>query len=107
MKIKNILIIFFATIFLMSCQGAKDAFQGKKRSQSNEEFLVKKKIPLTTPPDIDELPVPLDEQEQGDIASDDEPEIKKILEIEGGETETQSSSNDSSLEQSILEKINN
>ena len=48
---------------LFSCSGAKDALQGKKRSENSDEFLVEKKNPLTKPPDIDELPVPLDQEE--------------------------------------------
>ena len=81
MKIKNIFIIFFSAIFLFSCQGAKDAFSSKKRSDTSEEFLVKKKTPLPTPPDINELPVPLSEQDLNEEEINDSPEIKEILEV--------------------------
>ena len=106
MKINNIFTLLILTIFLVSCQGAKDALQSKKRSNTNEEFLVKKKTPLTSPPDINELPVPLEEEDQ--VEAGLEPEIKKILRIESDQTEAQNSSNsNSSLDQSIIEKINN
>ena len=108
MKIKNIFIIFILSIFLLSCQTTKDALQGKKRSNTNEEFLVKKKQPLTVPPDINKLPVPSSEnQEQTEIA-EDESEVKEILDITGVDQSNENSSeNSTSLEQSILKKINN
>tara|TARA_B100000579_G_scaffold333371_1_gene283802 strand:+ start:2613 stop:2939 length:327 start_codon:yes stop_codon:yes gene_type:complete len=108
MKIKNIFIIFILSILLLSCQTTKDALQGKKRSNTNEEFLVKKKQPLTVPPDINKLPVPSSEnQEQTEIA-EDESEVKEILDITGVDQSNENSSeNSTSLEQSILKKINN
>ena len=57
MKFKN-LIIIIALIFVYSCSGAKDALQGKKRSEQSDEFLVEKKSPLVMPPDYNELPIP-------------------------------------------------
>ena len=61
MKLKKIIIFLFSTLFLFSCSGAKDALQGKKRSNKVMNFS-RKKEPLTVPPDIDELPVPLDQE---------------------------------------------
>ena len=107
MKIKNLFILFLLSIFLLSCQGAKDALQTKKRSKSNEEFLVKKKTPLTAPPDINKLPVPLDEENLDDDDADD-PGIKKILNIDENETKNQNSSiSNTTTEQTILENISN
>ena len=105
---KKIIPIIFFAVLLYSCQGAKDALQGKKRSDSGDEFLVEKKNPLTTPPDYNELPVPF-HQEQNELDDEDkELEIKKILEInQSEESNSQSTSSTStSLEKSILEKIN-
>ena len=105
---KKIIPIIFFAVLLYSCQGAKDALQGKKRSDSGDEFLVEKKNPLTTPPDYNELPVPFN-QEQNELDDEDkELEIKKILEInQSEESNSQSTSGTStSLEKSILEKIN-
>ena len=108
MKIKNTSIILLLSILLISCQGAKDAFQTKKRSNSNQEFLIEKKKPLTSPPDMNKLPTPISDifdegESEGEVS-----QVKKILDITEDQSNTQSSSNNnSSLEQSIIEKINN
>ena len=109
MKFKKIIILLFSILFLFSCSGAKDALQGKKRSDTSDEFLVEKKNPLTVPPDINELPVPLDQEEQDQTGSQEDIDIKKALKIdENQETNTESSNgNQNSLEETILEKINN
>ena len=106
MKFKKIIILLFSTLFLFSCSGAKDALQGKKRSDTSDEFLVEKKNPLTVPPDINELPVPLDQEEQANNQEDID--IKKVLKIdENQDTNTESNNgNQNSLEKSILERIN-
>lgn len=106
MKFKKITIFLFSILFLFSCSGAKDALQGKKRSDNSDEFLVEKKNPLTVPPDINELPVPLDQEEEGQ--SDEDIDIKKILKIdENQDTNVESKNeNQNSLEKTILEKIN-
>ena len=106
MKIKKITTLLFFVLFLYSCSGAKDALQGKKRSDNSDEFLVEKKNPLTVPPDIDELPVPLDQEEEDQ--TDDQEDIKKVLKIdENQDTNSESDNeNQNSLEKSILEKIN-
>ena len=105
MKIKKIIIFLFSMLFLFSCSGAKDALQGKKRSDNSDEFLVEKKNPLTVPPDIDELPVPLDQEED---QTDDQEDIKKVLKIDENKSTNSESGNENqnSLEKSILEKIN-
>ena len=105
MKFKN-LIIIIALIFVYSCSGAKDALQGKKRSEQSDEFLVEKKNPLELPPDFGDLPVPLEEQGEGEnIQANNEQDIKNILEI-GTNEENSQETNNQSLEQLILEKIN-
>ncbi len=105
MKIKKITTLLFFVLFLYSCSGAKDALQGKKRSENSDEFLVEKKNPLTVPPDIDELPVPLDQEE---AQTDDQEDIKKVLKIDENKSTNSESGNENqnSLEKSILEKIN-
>ena len=106
MKIKKITILLFFVLFLYSCSGAKDALQGKKRSENSDEFLVEKKNPLTVPPDIDELPVPLDQEDQSQ--TEDQENIKKVLKIDENKSTNSESGNENqnSLEKSILEKIN-
>ena len=108
MKYKKVIIQLLSLIFLYSCAGLTDALENKKRSENSDEFLVEKKNPLTVPPDMNELPVPLDQEEQKSN-EDDSTDIKKVLQI----NETQESIDENSdgenknLEQSILEKISN
>ena len=108
MKIKKITTLLFFVLFLYSCSGAKDALQGKKRSDNSDEFLVEKKNPLTVPPDIDELPVPLDQENQAQTDDQEDINIKKVLKIDENENTNSEidNKNQKSLEKSILEKIN-
>ena len=108
MKFKKIIILLFSILFLFSCSGAKDALQGKKRSDNSDEFLVEKKNPLTVPPDIDELPVPLDQEEQSQIENQDDIQIKQVLKVdENQDTNIECDvEKEQCLEKSILEKIN-
>ena len=108
MKFKKIIIFLSTLLFLVSCSGAKDALQGKKRSDNSDEFLVEKKNPLTVPPDIDELPVPLDQEDQSQTDDQENINIKKVLKIDENKNTNSNSDNENqnSLEKSILEKIN-
>jgi len=108
MKLNKILIIFiFANIFFLnSCESIKNAVTGKKKPPG-DEFLVEKKNPLVLPPEFGELPVPLKEEIIEQEESDEE--IEKLI----GKISIEENSNDDSenlsdsLEQSILEQINN
>tara|TARA_B100000073_G_C23390756_1_gene434999 strand:+ start:173 stop:505 length:333 start_codon:yes stop_codon:yes gene_type:complete len=110
MKIKKLSLIILSLILLNSCTGFSDAIQGKKRSENSDEFLVEKKNPLTTPPDMDELPVPSDQEKKTEeIYGDSSDEIKKVLNIETKKSEDKNNNNNNSktIEKLILEKINN
>ncbi len=109
MKIKKILSVILSLILLNSCTGFSDAIQGKKRSENSDEFLVQKKNPLTAPPDMDELPVPSDQEKRSEeISIDDSDKIKKALNIESNKTEDNNNTNNKkNIEKLILEKINN
>ncbi len=109
MKIKKILSVILSLILLNSCTGFSDAIQGKKRSENSDEFLVQKKNPLTAPPDMDELPVPSDQEKRSEeISVDDSDKIKKALNIESNKTEDNNKTNNKkNIEKLILEKINN
>ena len=108
MKLNKILIIFiFANIFFLnSCESVKNAVSGKKKPPG-DEFLVEKKNPLVLPPEFGELPVPLKEEKMEQEEYDEE--IEKLI----GKISIEENSNDDSenlsdsLEQSILEQINN
>ena len=98
---ENINFIKFNIIFLASCQSVQDGLTGKKRSDSNDEFFVIKKNPLTMPPDYDKLPKPL--EDEGELNEDSD--IKTLI-SDKTEKKIENSSGGSSLEESILEKIN-
>ena len=105
MKTKIFFLFIITLIILSGCTGAKDALQGKKRSDSSDEFLIEKKNPLTKPPDYNELPVPISEEnsytennEAGDI---------EILLKKNKTNSTTSEQKNNNLEQSIIEKISN
>ena len=108
MIFKKIIILLFSILFLFACTNAKEALQGKKRSDNSDEFLIEKKNPLTVPPDIDELPVPLDQDDKGQMDDQEEIDIKKVLKIDENKSTNSESGNENqnSLEKSILEKIN-
>ena len=101
---KKIIVIFITLFFLAACQSTKDAFTLKKKS-STDEFLVEKKNPLVLPPAYGKLPIPQDGQ-----IIDDEIEDSKINVFVNNEDNNSSStveknSKPSSLEESILQKI--
>ena len=107
MIFKKIILYIISIFFLHSCSGVSDAFEGKKRSENSDEFLVEKKNPLTEPPDMNELPVPLDqEEEQSDISNEDSLDIEKALNSEQSK-DSNNQNQENSLEKTILEKINN
>ena len=107
---KYFYFIILSVILLTSCQGTKDALGGKTRSDNSDEFLVEKKNPLSMPPDFDELPLP-----ENSIKNEIEQEsqtLKNKLKVSSSEKNTSSSNTSkdqspSSIEKSILEKINN
>ena len=104
MIFKKIILYIASILFLHSCTGVTDALEGKKRSENSDEFLVEKKNPLTEPPDMNELPVPLDqEEEQSDTSNEDSLDIEKALKVEESKNSNESQN---SLEETILEKIN-
>ena len=96
------MLIFF---FVTSCGTFDDVKRGitGEKKNSTDEFLVEKKNPLTMPPDYNELPVPID-QEQA-LPKDENDNIKELLEISKDSTKKKKSNNNNSLEDSILEKI--
>ena len=107
MIFKKIILYIISIFFLHSCSGVSDAFEGKKRSENSDEFLVEKKNPLTEPPDMQELPVPIDqEEEQSDISNEDSLDIEKALNVEESK-DSNNQNQENSLEKTILEKINN
>ncbi len=99
--------LFFYFIFLIgilsSCSGMSEA--GKilrnEKVKTTDEFLVKKREPLTEPPDKDKLPYPKpSSKKEGEETN----KIKKILKAEEGKTNS-GSSKSSSAEELIINQI--
>ena len=103
-KIKKFFFIIITSIIIFSCQGAKDTIQGKKRSDSNDEFLVEKKNPLMMPPDYEDLPVPVEKESEASNVNQNDSELIKLLESQNEKT-TNDSDKNLTLEKSIIEKI--
>ena len=95
-KIKST-ILFLIVIFLFSnCSG----FYNSKKQNKSDEFLVEKKSPLKLPPDYDQLPTPL---ETNNEEIEKESSIEKM--IKDNKNETKKSNSNSSLEELVLDKI--
>jgi|TARA_B100001093_G_scaffold513732_1_gene586252 hypothetical protein len=92
----NLIIIF---LLITSCTGFK-----LKKETSGDEFLVEKKSPLVVPPNYGQLPLP--DSEKKEKSEVNESEIKElIIKKNSKKTENTGQKKDSSLEKSILDKI--
>ena len=102
MSKKIILYLIMAMIMLPSCESLQRGLTGQKRNTS-DEFLVEKKDPLVVPPNFRDLPNP---DNVSDVVENKE-EIESILSIKSTslESNSQESSDPSSVEKSILGKI--
>ena len=103
MKFKILIISFLFLLLLNNCSSFSEA--GKvlrnEKVRTTDEFLIKKKEPLTQPPDFDTIPEP------GSIENKAEKEEKSIESILSSNTSEPSStsSSSSSTEESILSQI--
>ena len=101
MKQLNILLL---TLFLFTaCNNLNDAKKVLKNEKtiSTDEFLVKKKQPLTMPPDFDKLPLPNSVTNKSDLS--EEEKIKKIIKLPKENLNKNKKS--STIEDSIIEQI--
>ena len=101
--IKSLFFFLISSLVLNSCSGFTEA--GKvlrnEKTNSTDEFLIKKKEPLSQPPDFKKIPEP------GSITKQAESEqntIEKILRTSKNEP-TESQTKSSSTEESILNQI--
>tara|TARA_Y100000992_G_C21082983_1_gene404252 strand:- start:274 stop:573 length:300 start_codon:yes stop_codon:yes gene_type:complete len=93
--------LIFIFLILISCSSFKEAGKVLRNEKTNttDEFLVKKREPLVLPPDFKEIPEP------GSIKKENNSEqqkLKKILKAPNNENSNSSSSN---VEKSIIDKI--
>ena len=96
MEIKKIILFLSIMLIFNAC----NALQGKKRSETSDEFLIEKKNPLVMPPDIDDLPKP-----SNNVEEDTEESFKEIISSKEVVNENSNSQTNSSLSESVLKKI--
>ena len=95
--IKNInLILIF--LILTSCSGFK------LKKENVDEFLVEKKSPLVLPPEYGKLPLPDGQKKTKD--EEEDLSIKEVLTKKNTSEINETQNNKSSIEKSILDKIN-
>ena len=104
MNLTKSLVLFFALfIILNSCSSFSEA--GKilrnEKVKSTDEFLIKKKNPLTQPPDFDTIPKPGEVVNKADKKGNS---IEKILNTSQSK-EQKNSTKSTSTEKSILNQI--
>ena len=105
-KYIKLIFIFVITLSLTSCGGTRDFLTNAKKA-GGDEFLVEKKQPLTMPPNFEDIPVPMSE-EQEEISEEEETseaEITEMLKELEGESNQSSEEISGNLENSILKKI--
>ena len=106
MKIKYKLL--FYTVFLSiltSCTSLSDAQKVlRNEKKTTDEFMVKKRESLSTPPDFEKLPVPNSEIKNDKSRVDDQFSLEKIITEKDGDNPNQSSNE---VEKIILNKIKN
>ena len=103
-KNKPLIRIFLFLLFLNSCSTIADGLGGAKQRNS-DEFLVKKKAPLVLPPDFDQLPEPgVSSSEEKTLNTSSIEEI--IGQSSSNDMSAETNSSNSSIEKSIIEKIN-
>ena len=105
-KYKFYIIFLSLVIMLSSCGQFSEGMGGSKRSKSSDEFLVHKKKPLVMPPDYDDMPSPKQNKQKEEKVPASSESIEDLLNIKKKKNdESFKNGNDSSLEQSILKKI--
>ena len=98
---KNINVLLIVLTFLVSCGSLKEAGKVLRNEKTNttDEFLVKKKQPLVLPPEFDKIPEP------GSIKNRNINEKENIKKILKAPKENIKGKNSSNIEKSIIEKI--
>ena len=100
---KKIIILIIFPI-LSACSAVKEGFNNPKKN-SNDEFFVEKKSPLTMPPNFNELPIPENEKKNMENKSNN---IKSLITDKNiSDKKTENTEVYKNFEQSILEKIKN
>tara|TARA_B100000945_G_C19967364_1_gene405926 strand:+ start:54 stop:377 length:324 start_codon:yes stop_codon:yes gene_type:complete len=103
-KIKLFFCFACLISILSSCTGLSDVSKilRNEKIKTTDEFLVKKREPLTEPPDITTLPFPKSSSGEESV-KDEKSKIKKILKVE--EKTNTDKSKASSVEELIINQI--
>ena len=93
--------LIFIFLILTSCSSFKEAGKILRNEKTNttDEFLVKKREPLVIPPDFKEIPEP------GSIKKEKNSEQQKLKIILKAPSNENSNSSSSNVEKSIIDKI--
>ena len=93
--------LIFIFLILISCSSFKEAGKVLRNEKTNttDEFLVKKREPLVLPPDFKEIPEP------GSIKKENNSEQQKLKIILKAPDNKNSNSSSSNVEKSIIDKI--
>ena len=96
----KIYILIIITFFLYSCGGSEvGKILRNEKTNTTDEFLVKKKEPLILPPDFKEIPEPGSIKDS--TVEDEDQKIKKIIKVPVQNDREKSSS----TEESIIDRI--
>ena len=101
MNIIKIFFLVYLSFFLTSCGTVREAFTNPKKN-SSDEFLVEKKSPLTMPPDFNELPAPLNNE---NTDKNEETKIKDLISNNGESENKNINDSNKNFENILLEKI--
>jgi len=103
-KIFNkILVIITLCLFITGCNSVKKAFD-PQRKNSSEEFLVEKKLPLSMPPEFNELPIPSNEKVDKESQINN---IESLITEKDSNEKPEIIESDKDFEELILDKIKN
>ena len=77
-KYKSLFFVTLVSLFLLSCQSVQDGLTLKKK-ENTEQFLIEKKKPLIMPPDFDDLPQPGNLDLENEKAENDELNLESLI----------------------------
>jgi hypothetical protein len=106
-KIKSLTVIFLSLFFFNSCSTVAEGLTGSKKKGS-DEFLVEKKAPLVLPPRFGELPEPGKKKDATKVSKEENNLSIEDMLSQGSSVDKTKKKSDSnnSIENSIIEKIN-
>ena len=99
----KILVIITLGLFISGCNSVKKAFD-PERKNSSQEFLVEKKLPLSMPPEFNELPIPSNEKVDKESQINN---IESLITEKNSNEKLEITEPDEDFERLILDKIKN